>query len=297
MLVANNGHKEVVELLLKNKASPDLQNKNGVTALMMAAVNGHKEVAELLLTKGASPDLQNNNEGTALMLAAVNGHKEVVELLLKNKASPDLKDKEGNTALMLAAQVGHREIVKLLLETQLFRDIKSGNKSDAINNLLNKIFIHDGLYPEKDEKGAAFIKIFNKARDNPQMVKYLCNYFKEKEISFTDKFDKQGYNILHHAAYKFTPDACQMLLQEIPKEERGTLSQKATERKHPEKDLIELNITLWSFIDARRKEGDKNAKEIKNIFGEYCKKPDGESKWRVYHQKDKEASAAAGPAL
>ena len=275
-------------------------NKQKETALHKAAANGHKDVVPRLLEKGASPDLQNKVGETALHLAALYGHKDVVQLLLQNEASKDLKDQEGYTALIYAALGGHREIAKLLLETQLFRDIKSGNKSDAIYNLLDNIFNHNNLYPEKDEKGAVFIKIFNKARDNPQMVQYLCDYFNKNNISFVDKFDKKGFNILHHAAYKFTPNACEMLLQEIPNEQIINLLQKATERKHPreEKDRP-LLITPWAYVTARIKKEDKdeNAKKIENLFGKYCEKPDNTSKWRVYHQKDKEESAAAGPAL
>jgi ankyrin repeat protein len=40
-----------VELLLKKNANVNLANNNGTTALMLAAQNGHKEIVELLLKK------------------------------------------------------------------------------------------------------------------------------------------------------------------------------------------------------------------------------------------------------
>ena len=49
---ARKGHKDVVELLLKNGA--DIHAENDY-ALRMAAWNGHKDIVELLLENGADP--------------------------------------------------------------------------------------------------------------------------------------------------------------------------------------------------------------------------------------------------
>ena len=227
------------------------------------------------------------------MCAAEKGRKDVIELLLQNNASPDLQDKNGNTALMCAAQNGYTEIVQLLLEKQIFLDIKSGNNSDKLDNLLDKIFTKDDLYPEK---GAVFIKIFNKAKDNPEMVKYLCDYFKRKKISFIDKLDKEGYNLLHHVAHKFTPEACNMLLEKIPNEQRKNLLQKETERKDPREGKNSTQkITPWSYIVARENAGGVSATKIAEIFGKYCKNNENKN-WRIYIKKT-DVSAAAGPTL
>ena len=52
---------------------------------MLAAQNGHKEVCELLLERGAESDAVEKNKARALALAAQNGHKEVCKLLLLDK--------------------------------------------------------------------------------------------------------------------------------------------------------------------------------------------------------------------
>ena len=48
MSASREGHKEVAALLLEKKASVDMQNKKGETALMIANQEGYKELAEML---------------------------------------------------------------------------------------------------------------------------------------------------------------------------------------------------------------------------------------------------------
>ena len=61
----------------ENGAQVDLQKENGWCALMSASQNGHTEVVKILLENGAQVDLQNNGF-SALMIASLNGHAEVV---------------------------------------------------------------------------------------------------------------------------------------------------------------------------------------------------------------------------
>ena len=51
---------QVVELLLEEKADPNIQNNNGWTALIVASQNGHHQVVELLLKEKADPNIQSN---------------------------------------------------------------------------------------------------------------------------------------------------------------------------------------------------------------------------------------------
>jgi ankyrin repeat protein len=112
------GHKEIVELLLKNGADINAKNSDGWTALMSASWKGHKEIVELLLENGADINAKNSGGWTALMLASNNGHSEahqaIVELLLMNGADIEAKNLLGWTALMSASWYGRKEIVKIL---------------------------------------------------------------------------------------------------------------------------------------------------------------------------------------
>ena len=48
-LEARGGHTEIVFCLLLSDAEPDLPNKDGVTADIMALAQGHNNIAELLI--------------------------------------------------------------------------------------------------------------------------------------------------------------------------------------------------------------------------------------------------------
>ena len=60
-------------------------------ALVLAAENGHVEIVQLLLQAGAKKDSVNWAGSTALMLAAKNDHVEIAQLLHGNKG----RDKRG----------------------------------------------------------------------------------------------------------------------------------------------------------------------------------------------------------
>ena len=115
-LASQNGHYQVVELLLKEHADVNQQRQDGVAALMLASKNGHYQVVELLLKEHADVNHQRQDGVTALMLASQDGHYQVVELLLKEHADVNHQRQDGVTALMLASQDGHYQVVELLLK-------------------------------------------------------------------------------------------------------------------------------------------------------------------------------------
>jgi len=110
-----NGHKEIVTLLLAQNADVNSNANYNWVPLIYASYSGHKEIAEQLLAKGAEVNAQEKQGKTALMLAVQNGHKEIVTLLLAKGANVNAKDEYGKTALMLAAQNGRTALVQQLL--------------------------------------------------------------------------------------------------------------------------------------------------------------------------------------
>uniref|UniRef100_A0A1X7SWR5 Uncharacterized protein n=1 Tax=Amphimedon queenslandica TaxID=400682 RepID=A0A1X7SWR5_AMPQE len=56
MLACQNGHTQIVELLLKDQVDPNVQNKRGHTALMIASAKGHYKVHSnrMVLVESAS---------------------------------------------------------------------------------------------------------------------------------------------------------------------------------------------------------------------------------------------------
>ena len=144
---AQNGHKDVAELLLANQADVNAKDGNyGDTPLQCGAQNGHKDVVELLLASQAASTL---TTGSAKLLrserrAVVNGTwrnycwrtratatpttklRDAVtlgcegwlqgcgELLLASNADVHAKNDEGETALHCMARNGYEDVVELL---------------------------------------------------------------------------------------------------------------------------------------------------------------------------------------
>ena len=129
---AAEGHKDVAELLLANKAEVNAKDNNGGTPLHDAAVKGHKDVAELLLANKAEVNAKRQQRADAFALrgglwpqgrggvaagqqgrgqcqeqqrrnafarCGAEGHKDVAELLLANKAEVNAKNNNGLTPL------------------------------------------------------------------------------------------------------------------------------------------------------------------------------------------------------
>ncbi|WP_235283204.1 ankyrin repeat domain-containing protein [Methanosarcina sp. 2.H.A.1B.4] len=132
MVAGDHGHRDVVELLIKAGAYPNIQNKNGNTTLNIAAAQGYKEIVELLIKSGANLNIQDTKGSTALMFAATGGHKDVVELLIKSGANLNIQDTKGSTALTYAVIEGIIDIVDLLIKGGANPNIQNKNGSTAL---------------------------------------------------------------------------------------------------------------------------------------------------------------------
>ena len=130
---ANQGHAEVVEVLLDAGADPDRQAPKGSSALMAASGEGHVHVVCLLLDGGANPDLLNKTGVSALIWACSKGNVDVVRVLLERGAKINHADHAGVTALMAASVLGHVEVVRLLLEHGARTDLVDRSARTALD--------------------------------------------------------------------------------------------------------------------------------------------------------------------
>jgi ankyrin repeat domain-containing protein 17 len=149
-LAAENGHTDVVDVLIKSGAEVDQADpEKGFTPLMKASRAGQSCTVQYLLTNYANPtngtpliDVNKttlNNEFTALSLACQNSHLQIVELLLQYGANPLLPLKDNSNCLIEASKGGHIKIVELLIDWNYSLNI------NTTNNNLNKINIDSSL--------------------------------------------------------------------------------------------------------------------------------------------------------
>jgi outer membrane protein assembly factor BamB len=83
--------------------------------LWQAAREGDAVAVEALLDAGVNPDVEFRQGGTALIFAAQRGHAKVVQLLLARGANPNARETLNNTTV-LHFGISHPEVVKLLVE-------------------------------------------------------------------------------------------------------------------------------------------------------------------------------------
>ncbi|CAB0040658.1 unnamed protein product [Trichogramma brassicae] len=143
-LAMEYGRKEVLELLLRRGADPNVTNKDGLTPLLYVCKLRYDdyEVVEMFFEicdvtqKAVQVDARDDSGKTALHWSVVRGHENIVESLLKRSDSPKLTprrvtrqsirdtqrrvkvnavDNYGQTPLHLAVEGSNERIIELLL--------------------------------------------------------------------------------------------------------------------------------------------------------------------------------------
>ena len=125
---ARRGKKDLVVELLDQGVDPN-QFSDSVepkSPLMVACENGHDEIVELLVARGAKVDLENGYDQTALSQAISSENVEMTKLLLKLKAKPKVFD-GGEPSVMTACEKGNVDLVKLLLPYYTWGDSDTDN--------------------------------------------------------------------------------------------------------------------------------------------------------------------------
>ncbi|KAG5848249.1 hypothetical protein ANANG_G00096470 [Anguilla anguilla] len=147
-VAAQEGHRDVVELLLAGGADVDCRDADGRTTLYALALENQLGMAECLLEHGAGAEARDPEGRTALHVACWQGHLEMARALVAHgadvnaadgsgaaaavgglagargggappagrRARPDHACDQGATALGVAAQEGHAEVVRALLD-------------------------------------------------------------------------------------------------------------------------------------------------------------------------------------
>lgn len=135
MSAAIGGNMDLVKLLLSRKASLELKNSAGDTALAVALTNDQFEIAKLLIKSGAKVNITvAGDEGDTLFMRAASNDLQTTKAILgKDKSVLNKTNKLGETALMQSARAGQIEVVKYLLASGADSKAKSKEGQTALD--------------------------------------------------------------------------------------------------------------------------------------------------------------------
>jgi ankyrin repeat protein len=119
------GHFEAAEYLIKAGAGINSPSRNslGTMPIHSAVSAGHLDIVMLLLKNNANPNVQESDGFTPLHLAAQNGNTKMIRSLLFNGADVTILNQHGEAPIDLATEAGHNDVVALFKEgiTRRFR--------------------------------------------------------------------------------------------------------------------------------------------------------------------------------
>lgn len=172
---SQNGHLEVIQVLLKFKSDVEIEDKDGDRAIHHAAFGDEPGVMKLLAKAGADLNARNKRRQTALHIAINKGQISLVRTLLELHCHHSLQDSEGDTPLHDAISKEQDEMLSLLLEHGADITLTNNNGFNALH--------HAAL------------------KGNPSAMKILITkLIKTNRLWIVEEKKDDGYTALHLAA-------------------------------------------------------------------------------------------------
>ncbi|CAG0916950.1 unnamed protein product [Notodromas monacha] len=231
---AQNGHEEVIKLLLAHKADIELEDVDGDRAVHHAAFGDEPCALELLAHSGADLNARNKRRQTALHVAVNKGHIGVVRALLALGALPSLQDIEGDTPLHDAVSKKRDDILGVLLDYNA--DVAVCN-----NNGFN-VLHHAAL------------------RGNPSAMRILLSQLAPNRAWMVDERKDDGYTALHLAALNNHCEVAELLVKigkadmDVQNVNLQTALHLAVERQHTQ--IVRLLVREGASVNMADKDGD-----------------------------------------
>ncbi|KRG06356.1 uncharacterized protein Dmoj_GI11891, isoform B [Drosophila mojavensis] len=229
---SQNGHIEVIQVLLRHSVDVEIEDKDGDRAVHHAAFGDEAAVIEILAKAGADLNARNKRRQTSLHIAVNKGHLNVVKTLLTLGCHPSLQDSEGDTPLHDAISKEHDEMLSLLLDFGADITLNNNNGFNALH--------HAAL------------------KGNPSAMKILLTKTNRPWIVEEKKDD--GYTALHLAALNNHVEIAELLVHmgkanmDRQNVNQQTALHLAVERQHVQ--IVKLLVQDGADLNIADKDGD-----------------------------------------
>uniref|UniRef100_A0A8C8M770 E3 ubiquitin-protein ligase MIB1 n=1 Tax=Oncorhynchus tshawytscha TaxID=74940 RepID=A0A8C8M770_ONCTS len=229
---SQNGHVDVLKLLLKHNVDLEAEDKDGDRAVHHASFGDEGSVIEVLQRGGADLNARNKRRQTPLHIAVNKGHLQVVKTLLDFGCHPSLQDSEGDTPLHDAISKKRDDMLSVLLEAGADVTITNNNGFNALH--------HAAL------------------RGNPSAMRVLLAKLPRPWI--VDEKKDDGYTALHLAALNNHVEVAELLVHQgsasldIQNVNQQTALHLAVERQHTQ--IVRLLVRAEAKLDVQDKDGD-----------------------------------------
>ncbi|XP_052862143.1 E3 ubiquitin-protein ligase mind-bomb isoform X2 [Anopheles cruzii] len=229
---SQNGHLEVIQVLLCYHADVEIEDKDGDRAVHHAAFGDEPAVMGLLAKAGADLNARNKRRQTALHIAVNKGHFNVVKTLLELSCHPSLQDSEGDTPLHDAISKEHDNMLSLLLDYCADITLTNNNGFNALH--------HAAL------------------KGNPSAMKILLT--KTNRLWIVEEKKDDGYTALHLAALNNHVEIAELLVRmgkanmDCQNVNLQTALHLAVERQHVQ--IVKLLVREGANLNIPDKDGD-----------------------------------------
>ncbi len=221
---AEAGDVAAIQRMVTAGQSPNMQNDDGDTILILAARAGQAQAVKALIAAGADVELTDHSGFTALMAAVLQGHVDTVQELINSGATVDAAEPNGWTALHQAARYGHTDIIQVLCDagsslTQTTNDgwppltvtAYTGQPESA------RVLIANGAPAQATRRDGSINREadalwISAAFGHCEVARVLLVAGKENGAS-VDARDAEGNTVLMSAARHERPECVQMLVE------------------------------------------------------------------------------------
>jgi ankyrin repeat protein len=235
----DQGHTQVIQLLLEHRADFNCKNNTEHSPLQLALDRDRQDILNLFFKacshmdfstidqlRTYNPHYYTSPNNSALHVAAYNGNAHVVQLLLDNGFDVNFIDRYGKAALHYAAQNGHTQVVELLLShkatidqtilgsyrdnfnaTPLHLAAKAGQTA-TVELLLKSRATTNAQATLLDYTPLHYVSEINNQEQANQIIKLLLNYGAD-----INAINKGKETPLYHALDKRRIDIAALLLR------------------------------------------------------------------------------------